>query len=173
MDFVKHEVEFWRLMSKTSSNKDLKKQYDAFYLGLSFKGLSKNQQRDFDYYLESARKEKCYQNHFCVPSKLYYKPKTVEEWYFLWDTHGYGEDLELTQPNISDCEGIKQSKEFVNLTIKMWVEDCIDLPAAFDFKMPMETYPMSWVWNSFKGQLKSTYIKKYGFIPTFIKKNIE
>jgi hypothetical protein len=169
---LKANIEAWRSLKKQATNKRLAKEYEAFKLGMGFDGLSKSQQRDFDYYLNKAKDEKCYPNHFSPKPNLTYKPKTTEEWYWLWDTHGYSGPLEPAEPNVSECEGIKQSKEFLNLTVKMWVESCIELPASFEFEEARNCYPMSWVWKSFKNQLIKKLIERDGFVISFVQNRI-
>jgi len=164
----KLEVEAWKSLREQAPNIVFQRQYKAFEIGRGFKELSKNQQRDFDFYLLKASSEKCHPNHFCSKTKMVYKPKTCEEWYLMWDTHGFSGGFELEQPRISDCEGIKQAKEFLNLTIKMWVEDLINLPTAFDFDGCKNAYPMAWVWKSFCAQAKKESIKIDGFLTKFL-----
>ena len=163
------EAQYWRSLRQQAPDKRYEIEYQAFELGAQFKGLTPNQQRDFDYYLAEARAEKCYPNHFCSKSKLTYKPKTVEDWFWLWDTHGYSGPKELTQPNVSDCEGIKQAKEFTNLTIRMWVEDTVnglwwpdEVKAAQDEMLP-------WMWKAYAKQLQQAFMKKIGFVPTYVR----
>ena len=167
------EISYWRILAQQAVSPRFSKECRAFELGLSFKGLTARQQRDFDFYLSSARQEKCYPNHFCAKSKLCYRPQSVEEWFYLWDTHGYADQNELTQPHVSDCEGIKQTKEFVNLTIKMWVQDAIDLPAVFDFERVRQAYPMPWVWKAFRNQAKKDVIHQDGFLTNFLKRKLD
>ena len=167
----KWETQFWENMEKGAPNEFFKVQYNAFKKGSEFKKLTPNQQRDFDYFINAAKKEKCYENHYISKSNLEYKPKTTEEWFWLWDTFGFSRNKELEQPNVKNCQGIKQAKEFLNLTIKMWVESCLDMPHAFDFEgIKTECDNMlPYLWKGFVNQLHKEYINQIGFVTTFIK----
>lgn len=167
------EAEYWRNLEAAAPNAEYALEYKAFRLGVEFNKLTPSQQRDFTFYLENGRNEKCYPNHFSSPSKLCYKPSSVEEWFWLWDTHGFAKEKELSQPVVNDCEAIKQSKASVNLTIKMWVEDTVEFPAATDFETLRHAYPMPWVWKAFVGQLHKAFTAKHGFVTTFIKNSTQ
>jgi hypothetical protein len=165
------EREYWRDLEQTAPNEDYLIEYRAFRLGAEFKGLTKSQQRDFNYYLENGRKEKCYPNFIRPDCKLAYKPKNVEEWFWLWDTHGYSRDKELESPNYKDSEAIKQIKEFTNLTIKMWVEDCVsnlfqpkEIITSFQNECPNAP---RWIIKAFIEQCKREIVKKQGFLLKF------
>lgn len=166
----KLESDFWGDLEKKACNEEYKTEYKAFRLGSQFKGLTKNQKRDYFYYLENGRKEKCYQNFFAAKSNLTYKPKSVEEWFWLWDTHGFGDEKELDSPDIKDSEAIKQIKEFTNLSIKMWTEDCVSMlfqPREIIERLLKEENLPSWVIKAFIEQCKRELIKKNEFLLSF------
>jgi len=92
----KWETQYWEYLEKNASNPEFALQYRAYNQGSKFTKLTPNQQRDFDYFIEQARAEKCYPNHFCSESRLEYKPATTEEWFWLWETYGFSKNKELT-----------------------------------------------------------------------------
>lgn len=112
-----------------------------------FKRLSANQQRDLGYSLKRAR-ECPLKSHLLQPDSDHVS-QSIEEWYFLWDTHGiisHFSDMRLAQ-------GVQQAKDFSNLTVKMWVEDVepgvVSVEEIWDWCHELP----AWMWCAFKQQL--------------------
>src|SRR5688572_29074024 len=113
---------------------------------MKFKRLSNSQRRDLICYIKFSESVKI--AHYEPTSEL--QATTLEEWYFLWDTHGKKasyKDLEL-------CGKIIQAKATLNLTIKMWVEDVKnELLFIWEVWEYCVEYP-DWVWKAFCGQVE-------------------
>ena len=85
------------------------------------------------------------------PTTLY-TSKTLEEWYFLWDTHGLITDF----CDMQLAGRLTQAKDSVNLTINLWIEDIkngdgiltVDEVQSYCKDMPC------WVWKSFANKVK-------------------
>lgn len=114
-----------------------------------FKRLSPAQQRDLAAYLSNLP-----QRGTAEPWNLVdHEATTIEEWYWLWDTHGIRArfcDQALTWRLV-------QAKGQLNLTIKLWIEDIID--ERFALLRPDEVWEYChtmprWVWMAFIGQLR-------------------
>lgn len=119
-----------------------------------FKRLSTNQQRDFDCYISIALTGKPV--YYCITPSVEYTAKTIEEWFFLWDTHG----IVAYHKNMQLAGALTQAKDTLNLIIKMWVEDIVNERAILQPREVWEwcyKYP-KWVWKSFANQLHKNII---------------
>ncbi len=168
-DWNRLEREYWKSLERQAPDDLYRKQYRSFRVSTEFKGLSDHQRRDFDYYLKDGRKEKCYPSFQWPPSKdrLVLRVKSVEQWYWLWDTHG----IECGCDEAKEAGAIVQSKAFLNMSIKMWVEDLVGGLIAHgtspdDFCLDA----LPWVRKAFEEQLKREFLKHpdWGFVPTFV-----
>lgn len=117
-----------------------------------FKTLTKAQKRDFDYYVSKSNNR--------VPSLL--KPNTIqeahtlEEWFWLWDTHG----IIAKYHDWNMCGSLVQAKANLNLTIKLWIEDIANESYTL---YPREVWEWCndfppWVWKSFAHQLATRHL---------------
>lgn len=160
------ERQYWRTLEVSAPDSRFREQYQAFRVATEFKGLSKNQQRDFDYYLSKGRQERCYPSFQSPPSpdKLVFVAHTPELWYWLFDTHG----IRVTCIVETDSGAIVQAKAFLNLTIKNWVEDVLNHP-LFPSDVTPGFFPLPWVKEAFLNQLHRELMTKIGFIPTWTK----
>ncbi len=157
---------YWKTLEAAAPNETFRNQYRAFRLASQFKGLTKNQRRDFDYYLVNGRKEKCYPSFASPlsPDRLVFVAPTAEMWFWLFDTHG----MEVQCEEAQDAGAVVQSKAFLNLSIKMWVEDvCNHLLYPSDD--PTRGHPLPWVREAFLNQLKRAAEAHFGYLPTWVK----
>ncbi len=118
----------------------------------TYRGLSPAQQRDLSTYLINLPKVGLAETWNLAE----YDVTSIEEWYWLWDTHGIRarfHDQALTWRLV-------QAKGQLNLTIKLWIEDIInsDMMTLKPDEVWEYCHTMPrWVWKSFVGQLSKHF----------------
>ena len=127
-----------------------------------FKKLSPAQQRDFNCYQQLASSYKACQ---MLKPQHPHVAASLEEWYFLWDTHG----IVAGYQDMQQAGRLTQAKDTLNLTIRLWIEDILQVSNTGSW--PVLTcaevwtycsdYP-AWVWKSFANQLQ-THCLVFGF----------
>ena len=120
-----------------------------------FKGFSNKQQRDFNAYKNIASVIIAYQ--LIDLNAPEHTASSLEEWYFLWDTHG----IKSNYSDLQTCFKIVQAKATLNLTIQLWIEDIIEggwscnpILTAAEVQTYCETLPR-WVYKSFCNKLNT------------------
>lgn len=102
--------------------------------------------------------------------------KNIDDGYTPLECFVYFDSRGETLPckDIRKFKSILHGKEMVNLQIKMWVDSFVDgflLVSPEEIKEICRDYP-EWVYKSYCNQLKKTYLKNIGFVPSFIKEQI-
>ena len=115
----------------------------------AFKKLSPAQQRDFDAYCEIAKSIKATQIEDYNSDRV---AQTLEEWYWLWDTHG----IRARFSDPQQAFRLTQAKDSLNLTIALWVEDVLNerFPLTVNEVWEYCGKLPEWVWRSFTRQLE-------------------
>jgi len=89
---------------------------------------------------------------------------TAREAFVAYDT--YGKVLPCSEPQL--LQAVLNAKEQLNLTIKLWVEDCIACLLSPDEVKTYCTELPKWVLKAFTNQLHKQALKQIGFIPTLL-----
>lgn len=113
-----------------------------------FKKLSVNAKRDYKYYHDNA----VFKNATLLKPDTGYEAKSLEEAFWLYDTHG----IITSGEYLLQLSALLEVKAGLNLTIKMWVDDTINELCyqweIFDWCLSLP----SWVWSAYTAQLNKT-----------------
>lgn len=90
---------------------------------------------------------------------------SAQQAFEAFDTHG--KVLPCGEPEL--LQAVLNAKEWLNLTVRMWCEDCCDCLIQVDeVRSWCEEMPR-WVWAAFSQQLPKLAFERIGFVPRFLR----